>query len=120
MNTPKPFRLIVLYAWLPDHLNPNLPGPKYRPVLVLDVNPKTKELLVAYGTSQNTQYPGRGEFTVHFDGLSKPTKFCLGYQRWIPATDEYLCKKNGQKNIIGYLPRHYYDVLTDAIDDLDD
>lgn len=118
MNTPKPFRLIVLYAWLPDHLNPNRPGPKYRPVLVLDVNSQTKELLVVYGTSQKTEYPGKGEFTVHFDGLTKPTKFCLGYQRWIPATDRYLCK-DGKKNIIGYLPHDYYDVLRDAIKDIE-
>ena len=119
MNAPKPFRLIVLYAWLPDHNNPKVPGPKYRPVLVLDVNSKTKELLVVYGTSQKTQHPGKSEFTAHFDGLTKPTKFCFTYQRWIPATDEYLCK-DGQKHIIGYLPHKYYPRVFEAIADLDD
>lgn len=114
MNTLKPFRLIVMYVWLPDHNNPNQPGPKYRPVLVLDVNSQTKELLVVYGTSQKAQYPLKGEFTVDFPGLTKPTKFCFTYQRWIPATDSYLCK-DGNKNIIGYLPQKYYPRVIDAI-----
>mgnify|MGYP004703423871 CR=1 FL=1 len=118
MKTPKPLRLIVLYAWLPDHNNPHQPGPKYRPVLVLDINPQNQQLLVVYGTSQNTQQMGKGEFTVHLEGLSKPTKFCFAYQRWIPANDLYLCK-NGKKHVVGSLPSDYYDRVIDALEEID-
>lgn len=118
MNTPKPFWLVILKAWLPDHSNPNMPGPKFRPVLVLDVNPETKQMLVVYGTSQQTQYPGSCEFTVHCEGLSKPTKFCFNYQRWIPATDEYLCL-NGKKHVIGKLPPKYYPRVAEALSDVE-
>lgn len=116
-NTLKPNRLIVLKVWLPDHENPNQPGPKYRPVLLLDVNPLTNEILVIYGTSQNTSIIRRGEFTVHLDCLAKPTKFCCSYQRWIPATDLYLCR-NGEKHVLGFLTKNYYSPLLDALKEI--
>ncbi|HAQ48657.1 MAG TPA: hypothetical protein DCR37_06385 [Glaciecola sp.] len=76
-TSTKPFGL-VLYAWFPEHDRPNKPGRKYRPVVVLDVNPHTQEILVAYGTSQGVNSCGVGEFIVDahtVDGLTKTTKF---------------------------------------------
>jgi hypothetical protein len=106
-----------MYAWFPEHDHPNQPGPKYRPVIVLDVNSHTKEILVAYGTSQQVERNGRGEFILeqkHLVGLTANTKFCCDYRRWMPATDEYLFK-NGKNRILGHLPKSYYSALMQAI-----
>ncbi len=56
----------VLGCWFPEE--GLAPGPKFRPVVVLDVftNQKTgvQELLVAYGSSQHTSLVYPWEFTV--------------------------------------------------------
>ena len=104
-TSTKPFGL-VLYAWFPEHNCPNQPGTKYRPVVVLDVNSHTQEMLVAYGTSQGVHSCGVGEFIVDadsVDGLTKTTKFCVQYYRWIPATDNYLAYRD-KRNVLGKIP----------------
>lgn len=107
-TTPQPkFGLIVCFAWFPDHNHPNQPGEKYRPVLICDFDPSTKMFTCIYGTSQNTNRCGAGEFVVAMEGLSKPTKFCCAYQRKVPASDIYFCQ-NGQKHVVGPLPQSFY------------
>lgn len=106
--TPQPkFGLIVCFAWFPDHNNPNQPGEKYRPVLISDFNPSTKMFTIIYGTSQNVDRCGLGEFVVEMDGLTKPTKFCCAYQRQIPASEIYFCK-DGKKHVLGSLNQTHY------------
>lgn len=83
----------ILFAWMPQDENPHQPGPKFRPVLVINADPSAKRILVAYGTSQNVQRCGRGEITFGTDevpGLTKDTKFCLAKAKWIPVSPEYL------------------------------
>jgi hypothetical protein len=109
MSNPSPLIGAVLFAWLPDHLRPNNPGPKFRPVMVIDVDAANKRLLVAYGTSQNVDRCHRGEIVFREDeieGLSKDTKFCLGNSQWIPISAEYLSKNqsSGGLAVLGHPP----------------
>lgn len=99
--------LLVCFAWFPDHNHPNQPGDKFRPVLICDFEPSTKMFTVIYGTSQNTDRCGMGEFVVQMDGLTKLTKFCCAYQRKIPASEIYFCK-DGSKHVVGPLPHSFY------------
>jgi|TARA_B100001057_G_C22751432_1_gene911956 hypothetical protein len=98
-----------LYAWLPEAENPHRPGPKFRPTLVVDVDPDARKICLAYGTSQKTDRNGRGEITFasdEIDGLTKDTKFCLGTTYWIPVSAEYLCKHESANklSVIGKIP----------------
>ncbi|MFC6674320.1 hypothetical protein [Marinobacterium aestuariivivens] len=101
----------ILFAWLPEDEHPHRPGPKFRPVLVVDADPSGKRLCLAYGTSQRVEQNGKGEITFRKDeieGLSKDTKFCIGKTKWIPLSAEYLSrtKKNaGGLAVLGFIPQ---------------
>lgn len=105
----------IVWCQFPDIPIVDRPGAKTRPVLVLDITRKgdgRTEVLVAYGTSQNTNHRGRGEFTVDSknaaSGLAKPTKFCLRSILWLPATAEFFHPNpnlpNGSAINIGTVP----------------
>lgn len=99
----------VLFAWLPEDENPHRPGPKFRPVLVIDADPVSKRLRVAYGTSQRVGTNGKGEITFRqneMEGLSKDTKFCLGKSKWIPLSAEYLSQTRSadKLTVLGLTP----------------
>ncbi|MBZ9574527.1 hypothetical protein [Modicisalibacter sp. MOD 31.J] len=97
----------VVFAWLPEDEAPHHPGPKFRPVLVVDMDLERKQLCVAYGTSQRVDRCGRGEIVFtpkEIEKLSKPTKFCLGKAKWIPLSSSYLSKTGEGKNV-AYLGR---------------
>ncbi|WP_166256023.1 toxin of addiction system [Marinobacter salicampi] len=100
----------ILFAWLPEDENPHQPGPKFRPVLVVDADPEGKRLCLAYGTSQRVDQNGKGEITFRrneIDGLAKDTKFCLGKTKWVPMTAEYFSKTTSSVGlaVIGFVPK---------------
>lgn len=66
----------IVLAWFPESESVSEPGPKARPVLVLEAD--DQHLLCAYGTS-NTHCCYRGEFRVSSDDykLTRETKFSL-------------------------------------------
>lgn len=111
----------VMFVWMPEngYARTHAPGPKYRPVLVVDADNQTGELKVAYGTSQRTNQCGRGEITFtpsELPKLTKPTKFCLGTAYWVPATMQYLaCKKTQKPTVIGAIPRSRWDDLYERV-----
>lgn len=99
----------VIFAWLPEDENPHRPGPKFRPVLVINTDPVSKRLQVAYGTSQRVDANGKGEITFRqneIEGLSKDTKFCLGKSMWIPLSAKYLSQTGSAGNlaVLGIIP----------------
>jgi hypothetical protein len=101
----------ILFAWLPEDENPHQPGPKFRPVLVVDSDPSGKRICVAYGTSQRVAQNRRGEITFRQDeikGLSKDTKFCMGKTKWIPLSAEYLSQTRQNESglsVLGFIPQ---------------
>lgn len=97
----------VVSCWFPQHDQPNLPGPKYRPALVAGCDAKAGKILVVYGTSQRTHLAGRGEISFspsEIAGLSKDTKFCLRNAQWLPLKAEYFADNAGKINILGRIP----------------
>lgn len=86
----------IVRVWFPESESVLVPGPKFRPALVLEVNERSdgrREVLVAYGTSQNTRSFSLGEFTVNGGehDLDSDTKFRLQRRVWLPLTSEYFC-----------------------------
>ena len=85
----------IVRVWFPESEAVMVPGPKFRPVLVLQVATRSdgrREALVTYGTSQNTRSCGLGEFTVKSGDvhcLDRDTKFCLTRAVWLPLTKQY-------------------------------
>ncbi|MBT43612.1 MAG: toxin of addiction system [Idiomarina sp.] len=82
----------IVFAWLPESERPHAPGPKYRPVLVIDTDIKNRRIRLAYGTSQKTEVNYAGEITMAKDdvpGLSKDTKFALKKSFWVPLDNAY-------------------------------
>lgn len=113
----------VIFAWAPEDENPYVPGPKFRPVIVLDADPIQKRLLVAKGTSQRVKQCGRGEITFttqDIKGLSTDTKFKLGNSQWIPIEKPYLSKdKNGSAlSVLGIIPAHKRKSLLVALEEI--
>lgn len=98
---------MVLFAWFPETANPHVPGPKYRPVLVVDTDPATNEICLAYGTSQDVGRNRRGEITLQaheIQGLSKDTKFSLAKRMWVKLNKEYLANNNGSYTLLSRIP----------------
>lgn len=53
-----------------------------------------QKVLVTYGTNQNTERTGCGEFTICTEKMSFlecDTKFCLMWRLWLPLTKELCC-----------------------------
>lgn len=104
-----PFQGAIVMAWMPEAEHACVPGSKFRPVLLLAEDRRadgTLEVLVAYGTSQQTHRCALGEFTVQRRSapfLAKDTKFCLGKRMWLPVTEEYFAC-DGQVSILGSVP----------------
>ncbi len=113
----------VLFAWMPEDEHPHSPGPKFRPVLVIDADADSRRLKVAYGTSQRTGVNHKGEITFQqneIPGLRKDTKFCLGQSKWIPLSAEFL-SRSGQSSdlaILGIIPKSRSRALLLRIEEL--
>lgn len=84
--------MAIVYGLFPYPPNHSDPGPEPHPCLVLDVfeDEETEEpwVIVAFGTSKNTDQLYSGEFLVNQrhsqndgSGLDKPTKFSLARNR---------------------------------------
>lgn len=113
----------ILFAWFPEEENPHRPGPKFRPVLVLDVDPDHQRLCVAYGTSQRVGQNRKGEITFgknEISGLTHDTKFCLGKSRWIPLASEYLAESESSSKlaVLGLIPQRRRDDLIDRLEEV--
>jgi mRNA-degrading endonuclease toxin of MazEF toxin-antitoxin module len=92
-SSPKPGDIVE--CLFPQDKVPR-PGPKPRPALVLDVETfedGTSDVVVAYGTSQDTMNRYPGELTVDSKtsgaGLSRDTKFNLREAVKLPFTEEW-------------------------------
>lgn len=119
MSDLKPLLGAVLYSWFPDVEHPHRPGPKYRPSIVIDIDPVARKVCLAYGTSQRVDLNYKGEITIRKDDmerLTKDTKFCLARRCWVPATPEYFSadKRKGFE-LIGKLPDDYIDEFYDRL-----
>jgi hypothetical protein len=88
----------IVYCRFPESFGE--PRPKPRPALVIgivELEDRTKAVVVAYGTSQNTNRLHSGEFLIspqdgeacRDSGLSYPTKFDLRLRVTVPYTDEW-------------------------------
>lgn len=83
----------IVFVWLPNEGAPTQPGPKFRPVYILDVADGRAK--VAYGTSQRTREIFRGEFLIshsEFPQLAKDTKFSLRKHYWIPLNEAFFTR----------------------------
>lgn len=112
----------VICAWFPEQANVLLPGSKFRPCLVVDIDPASNKILLAYGTSQQTERQDRGQITIRASEMSllkKDTKFSLSTPLWVPMTHEYLSKnpKNPQVHVIGPVPRSIAGRLVRALEE---
>lgn len=118
-----PFPGAVVMAWMPETEHACAPGPKFRPVLLLAEDRRadgTREVLVAYGTSQQANRNALGEFTVwrRFAAfLSKDTRFCLRKRMWLPMTEEFFCA-DGQAKVLGSLPKRSVQDLQRAVQEV--
>lgn len=101
----------VIYAWFPDQASLVRPGLKFRPCLVVDVDLPSNTILLAYGSSQQTERWDRGQFTIkqsEMPALVKSTKFSLCSRLWLPMTAEYLSRNPEcllQVQVVGRVPR---------------
>ncbi len=109
MSQPSALVGAVLFVWFPEDENLLEPGPKFRPALIINADDQTRQLLVAYGTSQHTNQQRAGEITVtplELPKLSRDTKFSLGKARWLPITPEYFCEhETSGFSLVGFFPK---------------
>lgn len=108
----------VVWCWMPHTDSVMEPGPKRRPVLVLDAD--RSGLLVAYGTS-NLGACYRGEFILRPDdlpNLPKPTRFSVAKTLRLPATAAFFADR-GHVSVIGRLPARALAKLADALREVD-
>lgn len=93
----------IVFVWFPEDEQIMIPGPKFRPCLVIatdTVDGGPDRVLVVPGTSQNTMKTYRGEFVVPArmqSILRKDTKFNLRVQVWLPVTEEYFADDSSQQ-----------------------
>lgn len=109
----------VVRCWFPESESVMVPGPKFRPVLVLavdDESSRVPRVLVAYGTSQHTERNALGEFLAPrslVPELECDTKFCLKQAFWLPLTREYFAAR-GRQSVPVVLPTRLHSVLLRA------
>lgn len=99
----------IVFAWMPENENLDLPGSKFRPVLIVGQSQDRRLVHVVYGTSQRVDREGSGEIVLdctEVPGLSKPTKFCFRKSCWIPLKDSYFSASEGNRRlvVVGHLP----------------
>ena len=106
----------IVWAWMPESEHVIVPGPKFRPVLILDAarrEDSTLEVLVAYGTTQKTDRFGRGELILRkaeAPFLKDDTKFLLAKRMWLPVTRGFFAM-NGVVTTLNDLPASVVPVL---------
>lgn len=88
----KPAPLDIVWCRFPTRENPDHPGPKLRPVLVLGDQQGGKLVVVAYGTSQAHQAPRSYEITLRL-AADLTTVFDLSRLAPVPFTPDYFPAK---------------------------
>lgn len=100
----------IVRVWFPEAESIMRAGPKFRPCLVLAEDREKSivpQVLVAYGTSQNTERCARGEFVAPkglVPCLDSDTKFCLTRAIWLPLAQEYFATRGRQPMPIAIPP----------------
>ncbi|RYY74527.1 MAG: toxin of addiction system [Gammaproteobacteria bacterium] len=112
----------VIYAWFPDHTSSLRPGQKFRPCLIVDIDLDSNKVLLAYGTSQQTERQDRGQFTIkksEMPSLTKDTKFSLCSRLWLPITAEFIYRSANDPRIevCGQVPRSMATRLLRALEE---
>ncbi len=84
----------IVRVWFPQSEDVMTPGPKLRPCVVVaeEVRNGRHMVLLAYGTSQNTNHRDLGEFTIKagsYSFISKDTRFQFLRSIWLPMDAEY-------------------------------
>lgn len=108
---PKPGT--IMWCKFPERPR-DAPGPKPRPVLVMEVSEEDCAVKVAYGTSQHLNQLYSGEFAIRKQqhlraflkaGLSVDTKFNLGHALVIPYNKEYFVSPSSvvQSPVLGII-----------------
>jgi len=113
----------VICAWFPEQAHLMLPGSKFRPCLVVDVDPASNKILLAYGTSQQTERQDRGQFTIkqsELPSLRKDTKFSMNTPLWVPMTTEFLSRNPSELHVqvVGQVPRSVAARLVRALEEV--
>lgn len=112
----------VIYAWMPESETPHQPGPKYRPVLIVDVDDNNGAVCIAPGTTQKLDSVLRGQILIKKlhdgQGLQQTTKFKIDNARWVPASSDFLMGHGQQYRFAGAIPiykvRELYEVVREA------
>ena len=123
-NIPAQLLGAVIFAWYPHHDCVRKPGPKYRPVLITDIDNASGMIQVAYGTSQHVDRQGRGEVVFNktdMPGLCKVTKFCFLKTVWIPLSAQYLSKSQAGSDltVLGRTPKSKLDDILQALEEIE-
>lgn len=109
----------IVRCWFPESESVMVPGPKFRPVLVLAVDDESRpvsRVLVAYGTSQHTERSALGEFVAPrslIPELDCDTKFCLRQALWLPLSSEYFASR-GRQSLPVAIPARLHTLLMRA------
>ncbi|ELH8606405.1 TPA: type II toxin-antitoxin system PemK/MazF family toxin [Enterobacter hormaechei] len=88
----------ILWCNFPLHEDLGNPGPKSRPILILNVFPDLHAVLIAYGTSKVSRvYPGEFVIDDQLDtaGLDQPTKFDFNRLQKLPFDDAWFDQAPG-------------------------
>lgn len=113
----------VIYAWFPEQAHLMQPGSKFRPCLVVDIDHNSKTILLAYGTSQQTDRQDRGQFTIkksEMQSLQKDTKFSMSNPLWVPMKTEFLSRNPSELHVqvVGQVPRSVAARLVRALEEV--
>jgi len=103
----------VVYCKFPLAENPDLPGPTFRPCLILrtfrDIDTGEWMCILAYGTSRTTRANIGLEIKVSEPdelvraGLDKPTRFTLSRMRILPLRRPFLFYYKNRSPVAGYI-----------------
>nr|WP_298057465.1 hypothetical protein [uncultured Halomonas sp.] len=116
----------VLYCWMPHSETPLQPGPKFRPVLVIDHDTATNKVRVAPGTTQRLASLYRGEILIESvlggAGLHQPTKFKVKQASWLPLTPAFFKGHGNEHRFGGVIPLHrvreLHEIVREALPEL--
>jgi hypothetical protein len=113
-----PAPMSIVWCAFPDHVNPERPGPKERPALVLKVRyaddpPQDRFVVrVVYGTSRLKSAERPFDFAIANYGmrrlcrLPQGTRFDLDQVVWLPWAKPYFIAREGDSTpVVSVLPR---------------
>lgn len=112
----------IVYCWLPLTEAPYEPGPKFRPVLVVEHDMQSGRVRVAPGTTRKLDLLYRGEFLVDDaeggEGLHCTTKFKLLGSLWLSLQPRFFLGHGRKFRCAGSVPlsrqRLFFEALREA------